>query len=93
MGFVFFRTKVADYDKWKPVFDQDAADRGAAGSTGGQLFRDDSDPNTVYILFEWDLDKARQYGQSENLANKMQQAGVVGRPDIFFMNEVAQLSS
>jgi ABC-type glycerol-3-phosphate transport system substrate-binding protein len=34
VGFVFFRTKVADYSKWKPVFDQDAADRQAAGSQG-----------------------------------------------------------
>ncbi|MBV9354452.1 MAG: cyclase [Chloroflexi bacterium] len=93
MGFVFFRTRVADYDSWKPVFDQDAADRKAAGSAGGQLFRDESDPNLVYILFEWDLDKARQYGQSETLANKMQEAGVVERPDIYFMNEVGKLSS
>jgi len=93
MGFLFFRTKIADYDKWKPLFDQDAADRQAAGSTGGQLFRDDSDPNLVYILFEWDLDKAREYGQSESLAKKMQEAGVVEPPDIFFMNEVGKLSS
>jgi hypothetical protein len=31
MSYVFFRTKTADYDKWKPVFDQDAEDRKAAG--------------------------------------------------------------
>jgi hypothetical protein len=49
-GIRVFRTKIADYDKWKPVFDRDAADRQAAGSKGGQLLRDDSDPNLVYIL-------------------------------------------
>ncbi|MBV8201726.1 MAG: hypothetical protein JOZ15_13980 [Acidobacteria bacterium] len=64
MGHVFFRTTVADYDRWKPVFDEDAGDRRAAGSNGGELFRDAEDPNVVYILFEWDLEQARQYGQS-----------------------------
>ena len=93
MGFVFFRTTIEDDDKWKPVFDDDAADRKAAGSGGGQLFRDDQDANVVYILFDWDLEKAREFGQSERLAKKMQQGGVLGPPDIFFMNEVEKLSS
>ena len=93
MGHVFFRTTVADYDRWKPVFDEDAGDRRAAGSNGGELFRDAEDPNVVYILFEWDLEQARQYGQSDSLAKKMQEAGVTGPPDIFFMNEIEKLSS
>jgi hypothetical protein len=63
------------------------------GSEGGQLFRDDRDPNLVFILFKWDLAKAREYGQSEHLQKKMQESGVTEPPDIFFMEEVDQLSS
>jgi hypothetical protein len=47
---------------WKQAFDKDAEDRKAGGSEGGQLFRDDSHPNLVFILFKWDLAKAREYG-------------------------------
>lgn len=93
MSYLFFRTKIADYDKWKQAFDKDAEDRKAGGSEGGQLFRDDSDPNLVFILFKWDLAKAREYGQSEHLQEAMQEAGVTEPPDIFFMEEVDQLSS
>jgi hypothetical protein len=75
------------------VFDGDAGDRKAAGSDGGQLFRDAEDPNVVYILFKWDLDQAREYGQSESLAREMQEAGDTGPPEIFFMNEIEKLSS
>jgi len=93
VSYVVFRAKVADYDTWKQVFDEDATDRKSGGSEGGQLFRDASDPNLVFILFKWDLDKAREYGQSQHLQKKMQEAGVTEAPDIFFMEEVGQLSS
>jgi|GEM_PF-2954637 hypothetical protein len=29
MSYVFFRTQIEDFDKWKPVFDSDAEDRKA----------------------------------------------------------------
>jgi hypothetical protein len=92
MPYVIFRTRVADYAKWKPIFDEDGVNRQAAGSRGGQLFRSADDANEVVMLFEWDLEKARQYGQSEHLIAEMQRAGVLGAPDIYFLEEVEQLS-
>jgi heme-degrading monooxygenase HmoA len=57
-----------DYAKWKPVFDADSVNRQANGSRGGQLFRNASDPNELVILFDWeDLEKTRQFAQSEDL--------------------------
>jgi len=93
MSYAIYRTKVADYARWKQEFDDDAANRQAGGSKGGKLFRDASDPNVVVMLFEWDLEKARQCSQSDDLREKMQRAGVLEPPDIFFLEEIEQLSS
>jgi hypothetical protein len=42
----------------------------------------------VVILLEWDdLEKARQFAQSEDLRQAMQRAGVVDQPDVYFLNE------
>ena len=92
MSYVIYRVKVADYARWKPIFDADGANREAGGSQGGQLFRSASDPNELVVLFEWDLEKARQFSQSEELRAKMQEAGVLGPPDIYFLEEIEQIS-
>ncbi len=89
MPYALFRLKVEDYAKWKPVFDEMSATRKASGSKGGHLFRNADDPNELVILLEWDhLEKARQFAKSGDLLQAMQRAGVSGRPDICFLDEV-----
>jgi heme-degrading monooxygenase HmoA len=92
MSYVMVTHKVADYARWKPIFDADDANREIAGSKGGQLLRSADDPNEVVILFEWDLEEARQYSQREEVRAKMQAAGVLGQPEISFLEEIEQLS-
>jgi heme-degrading monooxygenase HmoA len=88
MSFVIVKHKVADYARWKAIFDADSANRQAGGSRGGQLFRSASDPNELVVLLEWDLlETARQYAQSEDFHEVMQRAGVVGRPTISFLKD------
>jgi hypothetical protein len=42
----------------------------------------------LVILLEWDdLEKARQFAQSEDLRQTMQRAGVLDQPDVYFLNE------
>jgi heme-degrading monooxygenase HmoA len=92
MPYVLVRAKVEDYAKWKTVFDQHGATRQASGSKGGYLFRNADDPNETVILFEWDeMEKARQFSQSDDLRQRMQQSGVVDRPDMYFLEEVEKL--
>ncbi len=92
MPYVLIRAKVEDYAKWKPVFDEHRATRQASGSKGGRLFRNADDPNETVILFEWDdLEKARQFAQSDDLRQRMQQSGVADRPDVYFLEEVEQI--
>ena len=92
MPYVMVTHKVADYARWKPIFDADGANRQAAGSKGGQLLRSADDPNEVVLLFAWDLEQARQYSQKEEVRAKMQEAGVLDPPEISFLEEIEQLS-
>jgi heme-degrading monooxygenase HmoA len=79
---------VEDYARWKPVFDQHDNVRRANGCEDYQLFRDANDPNHVVILFEWDsLSNARRFAESDDLRQAMQKAGVVSRPQTYFLNE------
>ena len=93
MAYLLVRHKVEDYAKWKPVFDEHGAVRKAGGSQGGYLFRNANDPSELIILFEWDsLDKAQQFAQSDDLREAMQRAGVMDRPDVYFLEEVERLT-
>ena len=83
------RHKVKDFAKWKAIFDEHGKKRKAGGSKGGRLFHNAKDPNEVVILFEWeDLGKARQFAGSEDLRQAMVRAGVEGKPDLYFLEEV-----
>jgi uncharacterized protein (DUF1330 family) len=94
MPWILIRHKVEDYAKWKPVFDEHGAARKAIGSKGGYLFRNIDDPNEVVILVEGDdLQKAREFVQSEDLREAMQRSGVADRPDVYFLDEVDRPSA
>ena len=89
MSYMLIRHKVQDYGKWKLAFDAHGATRKASGSKGGRLLRNAKDPNELVILFEWDdVKKARQFAESDDLRKAMQGAGVIGKPDIHFLEEV-----
>jgi heme-degrading monooxygenase HmoA len=89
MPYMLVRHKIEDYAKWKPVYDRHAATRKASGSKGAHLFRSSDTPNEIIILFEWDdLSKARKFALSEDLIKTMQIAGVIDKPDIFFLEEI-----
>jgi hypothetical protein len=92
MSYVIVKHKVADYARWKQMFDADGANRQDGGSKGGQLFRSADDPNEVVMLLEWDLEQARQFSQREALRAKMQEAGVLGPPELYLLEAIEQLS-
>jgi heme-degrading monooxygenase HmoA len=93
MGYILIRHKVVDYAQWKPVFDEHGVTRKANGCKGGHLFRSSEDPHEVVILFEWDnMEKARQFVQSEDLRKAMKRAGVSDQPDMYFLDEVERVA-
>jgi heme-degrading monooxygenase HmoA len=94
MPYMLIRHKVKDFTKWKPVYDEYADVRKDGGSRGAHLFRNADNHNEILILYEWEnLDKARKFAQSENLRQKMQEAGVLEKPDIYFLDEVEKTSA
>jgi len=86
--FVLVRHKVRDFSDWKQEFDAHAPSRDEAGLSVQHLLRGDHDPNEVFILFAaQDLGRAKAMTESAELKEAMQRAGVVDRPDIYFLTE------
>ena len=87
MAHILVRSNVEDYAKWKAAFDGDIGFRGSLGSLGGHVLQDASDPNHVVVLLEWDtMENLQQFVQSDELKEKMQEAGVTGAPDVYLLN-------
>lgn len=86
MPYLLVRHKVADFSKWKPVYDAHLPARQKAGLKEEHLLRSIDDPNETVILFEAeDVQKAREFAASSDLREAMQRAGVVDKPDIYFL--------
>jgi hypothetical protein len=86
MPHVLIRHKVQDFAKWKPGYDAHLPARQAAGLTERLLARSADNPNEVILLFEArDLGKARAFASSADLKQKMQEVGVMDKPDIYFL--------
>ncbi|MBI2855818.1 MAG: antibiotic biosynthesis monooxygenase [Chloroflexi bacterium] len=89
MAHMLVRHKVESYTQWRPVFNEHESARKAAGCLRAQVFRSGNDPFEIFILMEWDeLEKARQFAESQDLRETMERAGVADQPDIYFMHEV-----
>lgn len=87
MGFLLVRHKVRDFNTWKTGYDGHRQKRVEAGLTEKYLLRGADDANEVVILFEaQDLDRAKAFAASADLREKMQEVGVVDKPDIYFLN-------
>ncbi len=88
MPHLLVRLQVQDFAKWKGVFDEHASMRGASGSKGGHVFQNADDPNVVFVVLEWDdLNRARQFMQSDDLRQAMERSGVTEQPGIYFLEE------
>ena len=84
---------VENYNRWKTAFDREGAKRKAAGSRGGTVLRNADDPNQITVLFKWDnLQNARAFANSDDLHETMEGAGVIGKPNIYFLNEAFDTS-
>jgi hypothetical protein len=87
MAFMLTRAKVRDFKTWKTAYDAHQPARSEAGLTENYLLRNADDPNEVIILFEvQDLNRARAFAASADLRERMQESGVVDKPDIYFLD-------
>lgn len=85
---VIIRHKVADYGQWKQVFDSHLNSRMAAGENGSRVFHSVDDPRDVTVFSDWDsIDHARRFVDSDDLKAAMKKAGVMGDPDINYVQD------
>jgi uncharacterized protein (DUF1330 family) len=92
MTYVLVRLTVEDLAKWKPVFEEAASLRKNFGSMGVRAFSKADNPNEVVIIGEYeDLEKARQLFQSQEFREATKRAGVIGPPEVSFLDEVVNL--
>jgi hypothetical protein len=78
--------RVADYAKWRPLYDAHQSARDAAGLTNCHVRSTTSNANDVFVACEMaDLAKAKAFTASKSLADAMKKAGVVGKPSFDFL--------
>lgn len=88
MAHMLIKHHVHDYARWRAVFDDKANLRIENGETYAHVFRNADDPDNIVIMFRWDsLENARRYAQDPRLKAAMQEAGVVGAPEVLFLDE------
>ena len=82
---VIVRHEVKDFSAWKRAFDAHGATRAKAGIVGHALNRSVDAPNVVIAYLQAEsLDALRAFAASADLKQVMQNAGVVGPPELTF---------
>jgi quinol monooxygenase YgiN len=74
-------TKVEDIERFLDVFSTKGADKRAEhGSKGATVFRDPSEANCVWVLFDWDAAGWTAFVSDPDVPAIMQAAGHLGKP-------------
>jgi hypothetical protein len=74
-------TQVEDLDRFLEVFSTDGAEkRRQHGSKGAVVFRDPSEDDRVWVIFDWDADGWQSFVSDPEVPAILQRAGHKGRP-------------
>jgi hypothetical protein len=80
------RHKVREFHEWKRVFDTHKETQRHSGLRIEKVMRNLYEPNEVFLLFEvTDLAKARGFVSSSEVPDAQTAAGVMDKPDIYFL--------
>jgi quinol monooxygenase YgiN len=86
LGGLIIRHEVRDYAAWKAAFDGHGDARRQAGVIGHAVSRSVRNPNVVVIYLQSEsLEALRAFAASPDLKAVMAAAGVVGAPDLSFV--------
>jgi hypothetical protein len=86
MATLFVRHTVADFARWRKGYDEFDAKRRSMGVTGDGVYQLDGNPNDITLYHEFaSMDAAKAFAASSELREAMTSAGVVGTPDIWFV--------
>ena len=74
-------TKVEDFDRFLKVFSTKGAEkRKQHGSKGSTVFRDPSEADRVWVLFDWDAEGWQSFVSDPEVPPILQEAGHKGKP-------------
>jgi hypothetical protein len=83
---LFVRHNVADYAAWRQAYDDFEPERGPLGVTGHAVFQSVDNQNDVTVWHDFEsVEKAKGFASSQRLRDVMQEAGVSGQPEIWFV--------
>lgn len=68
MAFILTRIDVGDYDRWKPMFDQDTPGT-RAGAKGHRVLRNAEEPGEVFVIVEFDTAEQARAGREKLVAS------------------------
>ena len=87
---LYLRQTAVNYAQWKEAFDSHLAARQVGGATAEVLIlRNGDDPEEIVVLLGWrDLRQARLYSQSVSWQMALREMGVVGVPNVWFLERV-----
>lgn len=89
MTTVFVRAKVEDFNAWKAAYDSGAELRNSAGVLSATVFRSVDNPNEITVAHELNTVRhAKDFAHSSELRAAMQASGVVGVPEVWFVESV-----
>jgi quinol monooxygenase YgiN len=78
MATIFRRVRVANYQRFREVYDAATEAREAGGFLNEQVFRNPNDPNDILIMSTVaDIERARAYGKSQEVRERQQAAGLL----------------
>jgi hypothetical protein len=74
-------TKVEDVDRFVEIFSTTGAEkRHEHGSKGSTVFRDPSEENRVWALFDWNVDGWQNFVSDPDVPAILKEAGHIGKP-------------
>ena len=89
MATLFIRHTVTDYGAWRKGYDEFDAKRRSMGVTSDGVYQLDGNPNDITAYHEFaSMDAAKAFAASNELRDAMSNAGVIGAPDIWFVERI-----
>lgn len=88
MPYGLVRHKVADFPRRKAGYDGHIGARKAAGLKEVHVLRNNQNSNEAFVLsVTSDLKKAQELASSADIEEAMVKAGVIDRPDVYFLRK------
>ena len=74
--------KIDDFDRfWNTFSTKGAEKRKQLGSKGAHVFRDPTDPDRIWVVFDWDAEGYKNLLSDPEMPAIFQEAGLQGKPE------------